>query len=196
MAIRFRYNVQYGDVSFRSGNFYEFGYKRFENDPEPMIIFMYHVQGIHPRTGHFHNYIQAINLSYIPKNTRHGFVRNWVDKHFNPRTQEAYRGIKFNYPADVPGNLKVAIRRYFIKGGYISNPHEIRYDAIDARLAGISGKDYFSRAVIQRARRLLERPKMGFKKKRRRPAPTPPRGKAKARRPAKVRRARPRKGRG
>lgn len=188
--IRFRYNVAVGNVVFKSGNFYEFEYNRFENDPKPMIVFMYLVQGIHPTSGHYHNYIQAVNLSYIPKKLRATWVKRWIDTHWNPRTQTAREGIRLDYYRDIDSYLHVAVRRYFIKGGNIIKPKDIPFDVIDAKLAGISGKDYYSRAVLKRAQRLLQRGKYSIsKKKRKRPAPTPP-GKAKARKPAK---SRPRK---
>ena len=57
-------------VWFKSGHFYSFNYTQYKNDPIPTVIMLNAVKGTHPNTGHIHNYIQAINLSYIPRNYR------------------------------------------------------------------------------------------------------------------------------
>lgn len=194
MAIRRIFNISYKGITLQSGNLYDFQkYLRFENDPSPTVIFLYVNRGMHPNTGHYHNYFTCVNLAYIPKKLRRSFIRRHINRFWNPRTQEAKRGMRVDYE-DIESYLKVALRRYLIN--YVVNPKDIPFSALDAVLIDLKRKDYWAKATYDRAKRLVQRPLYRVtKKKKKRPAPTPPKRKVKARKLAKGREGRQRRGR-
>ena len=88
MAITRKYKKKFKGVSLQSGHFYKFRYQAWENDPEPVVIFMYWLQGIHPRTGHQWRFIQCINFTYVSRTIRKRFVDEWktqLEKTNNPK---------------------------------------------------------------------------------------------------------------
>lgn len=103
-------DAQVNNVRFESGNVYRFNYKRFQNDPQPLVIFLNSFRGTHPNTGHPWLFIQAINLNYLPRKDRQMFIRDWenVHKRTNKRVKITWDIIKRWYPY-----LQFAIRRYF-----------------------------------------------------------------------------------
>ena len=60
------------------GNFYQFRYLNYENDPYPLIYYLNHRNAINFETGHFHKYIQGINFHYIPRQYRMQFAEKWL----------------------------------------------------------------------------------------------------------------------
>ena len=83
-------------AAWRSGHFYTFYYNAFRQDPNPVIILMYRLTGVHPRTGNTWNLLQAINLNYIPVNQRKIFVELWVE---NMRKTNGNVESDFAFPA-------------------------------------------------------------------------------------------------
>lgn len=130
--------VQEKTVWFRSGCFYKFIYlyknsdmsfnELGEHDPYPLILMINHVTGIHPNTQHFHNYIQAINMHYIPPYIRMTFLRTWLPlleaNHKNMRL--TWEQITSKWPI-----MSIAIRRYIVKKNLIQKPREIMPDKIE-----------------------------------------------------------------
>lgn len=158
MAIRRIYTVKYRGIIFEGGHFYTFKYLRWENDPEPLALFMYALRGVHPKTGHYWNLLQMFNLAYVPKKLRKNLVKEYVNMNINIRTYKPKTRLRIG-PGYFPSFLDVAYRRYLLKPpGLIQNPREISFEIIDAELAGIAKKDYFTRAQIQKAKRLMHRP--------------------------------------
>jgi hypothetical protein len=77
MSLKIYKSKKISGITFQEGHFYSFKYNAYENDPEPLIIFINAVLGIHPNTGHQHRYIQAINTNYLPRSDRKQFIDLW-----------------------------------------------------------------------------------------------------------------------
>lgn len=160
MALRRAYKKRFKGVNLKSGNFYTFKYQAWEHDPKPTIIFMYAIEGIHPRTGHQWRLIQAINFTYIPRQVRRRFLAAWkkeMERGLN--TRFTYQKLKRRWPY-----LKIATRRYFLKPTYyIKDLKEIPFDQIDRVVVSTWSKD-FSKKVVST---LLSKFKtaMNFRKK-------------------------------
>jgi hypothetical protein len=130
--------VQEKTVWFRSGCFYKFVYlyknsdhiyrEIGEHDPYPLIVMLNHISGTHPNTGNFHNYIQAINLHYIPPNIRLKFIRTW-----QPLLERNHKNIRLTWEKIVSSwpIMQIAIRRYIVKKNLILKPMEIMPDKIE-----------------------------------------------------------------
>lgn len=137
--------IRYGMVWFKSGSIYNFSYKRFQHDPEPTIIVIDAIRGTHPKTGHYHNYIQAINFNYIPRDKRKEFVREWIyrlelNKGNIPLTWEV---VKAKYPYMI-----LAFRRYLLDNGVIKYNKEIPIEDIENVVISTWIKDYSKQAMI------------------------------------------------
>jgi len=158
MAIRKIYNLNYKGVSLKSGHFYSFErYDRYENDPSPMILFMYALQGVHPNTGHFHSYIQAWNLSYIPKRLRKQTIQQFIKLAARLETGGYRQKIRVTHDW-FPAYLDVAVRRYLTRPpGLIKGVKEIPFEFIEQALADIEHKDYSKIAIMKKARQLVQR---------------------------------------
>ena len=144
MALRRIKNKRYKGTELKSGRFYRFKYKAYENDPRPSIIFMYWFSGTHPNTGREWRFFQAINFSYIPRKIRKRFIREWLEKvSRNPNQMFSYRMVKTRYPW-----LKIAVRRYFYSPStYINNLEEIPLDEVEDEIISTWRKD-FSRKIV------------------------------------------------
>ena len=163
--IRRLYTIQYGNTIFEGGHFYHFSYRKYENDPEPLFLFYYALRGIHPSTGHYWNFLQGVNLSYVPLKIRRSLVREYVTQNMNWRTYQPKTRIRIS-PKYFPSYLDIAIRRYLLNPpNLIVNPREISYEIIDAYLANIARRDYFTRANIQRAKLLMNKPIFRIKRR-------------------------------
>lgn len=131
--------VREGMVWFKSGHFYSFYYKKYENDPIPTIIVLNWVHGTHPNTGHIHNYLQALNLSYVPRNFRKKFVNMWLPQ------LEANRGnVRLTWQKVVQRwpFMRYAIRRYILKKQYIKYQREIPFDKVVDEVISTWTRDY------------------------------------------------------
>jgi hypothetical protein len=78
MSLNILYEVDHQGYTFRSGYLYKFRYQNWENDPEPLVFFLYGIKGTHPNTGHKWNLIQCLNLNYVERPIRAHFVELWL----------------------------------------------------------------------------------------------------------------------
>jgi len=140
MAIRVIKNWKSHGTNWRSGHFYTFRYNAYRQDPNPVIILMYKIEGIHPNTGHQHRYLQAINLSYIPRQQRKAFVSLWLsemDKN-KGNVEFTWDVVQFRFPY-----LDLAVRRYMTKPVYrIQNPQYIPPENVEDVVVSSWGKDF------------------------------------------------------
>lgn len=140
--------VHEGTVWFKSGHFYNFYYTNYANDPIPTVIMLNHISGTHENTGHKHNYIQCINLSYIPRTFRKKFVQVWLP------TLESNRGnIKLTWEIVVKRwpFMRMAIRRYILKRNYIKYAREIPPEKVMDEVVSTVTRDYSIAAMKQLA---------------------------------------------
>lgn len=131
--------VKEGMVWFRSGHFYNFYYKQYQNDPIPTVVMINYIHGTHPNTGHVHNYIQCINLSYIPRNYRKRFVNMWLP------TLEQNKGnarLTWNMVVNRWPFMKIAIRRYILKKNLIKYGREILPEKVVDEVISTWTRDY------------------------------------------------------
>ena len=133
MAIIVKTKKKFGGTTFTSGSFYSFKYKGWENDPEPMIIFINSISGIHENTGNQHRYIQGINLNYIQRDQRKKFIETYLkERERNVNLKFTWQKIGRSY-----SYIQWAIRRYFyMPKSYIKNLNEI--DTVDIMDIGCS----------------------------------------------------------
>lgn len=140
MSIRVIMRKNFHNVSWRSGHVYKFKYTAWSNDPEPVIILMYALDGIHPNTGHQHRYFQAINFTYIPRAQRKQFASVWVREweRTGGSFQFTWDRVKREFPY-----LQNAVRRYFFKPSYyIQNPIEIPLEDMEDVIVSTWSKDF------------------------------------------------------
>jgi hypothetical protein len=132
-------SVREGTVWFKSGHFYRFLYQNYENDPGPVIVMLNYIKGTHPTTGHYHNYIQAINFSYIPRQFRRLFVDQWgsVLKANNGNVLLTWKKVRSRFPY-----LQFALRRYFIGKGFIKFQHEVPEEDFDQVIISSFSRDF------------------------------------------------------
>ena len=135
-----------GSFRFKSGHIYKFKYNKYQNDPEPLIFLMYGVKGQHPKTGHTHNYLLAINLSYINRNNRKRFVREWVDTliRTNGNIPVTYKRVVEQFPFMV-----AAVRRYLLSRNDLFDIREIPLESIGEVVVGTMMKDYSKKAILE-----------------------------------------------
>jgi hypothetical protein len=140
MAITRKFKKRFKGVTVKSGHIYTFGYQAWENDPKPVVIMMYALDGTHPNTKHQWRFFQAINFTYIPRSMRRTFASEWT------RVLERNQGdVKFTwevvqrrYPY-----LKGAVRRYFFKPTYfIKDLKEIPFDMMEDVIVSTWSKDF------------------------------------------------------
>ena len=112
--LQYRKNFKFKNKTFTTGNVYYFKYKKYEQDPKPLIIFLHHVRGTNPNTGSFWNFIEAINLHYIPKRMREKLVEVFdKNKRVDLNKLFSFTPAKFAY------------RRYITAASYITYIKEI-----------------------------------------------------------------------
>jgi len=140
--------IQEGTVWFKSGRFYSFHYTKFQNDPIPTVIMINAVIGTHPTTGHYHNYIQAINLSYVSRNYRKKFVDDWLlhYKKYNGDVKLTWETVEKRYPF-----IKFALRRYLLKKHFLLYAREIKDNDIEREVISTWLRDYSMMAMKQLA---------------------------------------------
>lgn len=149
MALKMSFKHKHGKVTMLSGNFYKFKYQGFQHDPEPHIIFINKIEGIHPTTGHEHRYIQAINLSYIPRQDRKKFVDDWILNYSKSKNIKfTWQLIKKKYPY-----IQFGIRRYFWKPPYYMSKmeHLDTIDKINKAIVGNWAKDFSKKLKMKLA---------------------------------------------
>lgn len=140
--------VKVGMVWFRSGHFYNFFYNNFQNDPIPMIIMLNYVYGTHPNTGHKHQYIQGINLSYINRNERRKFVETWmkVFERNNGNVKLTWSMVVKRFPY-----LTIAVRRYLVVNNLMKYAKEIKLEDVESEVISTWTRDYSRMALKQLA---------------------------------------------
>ena len=146
MALTISYTFNKNGITWQSGHFYSFRYQAWANDPIPLIILFYRIQGIHPTTGHQWRLLQGINLNYLPRSHRRLFINQWVYYYNqnNGNVRFTYQDMLRKYPW-----LRFGIRRYMTKPDYyIKNPVEIDIDHIEEAVLSTYDKD-FSKKVAQ-----------------------------------------------
>ncbi|MCK5016110.1 MAG: hypothetical protein KAS32_03480 [Candidatus Peribacteraceae bacterium] len=166
MALNIQYTFGQSGITWKSGNFYTFRYQGWANDPKPMIILFYRIQGINPDTGHQWRLIQGINLNYIPRSHRRLFVNQW-QHHYevnNGNVRFTYDDMKRRYPW-----LQHGVRRYLTKPTYyIKSPIEIGFDDIEEAVISTYSKDYSRKVkqeLVDKYRRVQDRTKAANKKR-------------------------------
>lgn len=158
MAIRRILRKKFEGIEWNSGHFYEFKYQGWRNDKKPSIIFMYAFAGTHPNTGREWRFFQAINFSYVPRNVRKKFMKDYlkIRDRRKGNMKFVWRDVQTKYPG-----LKMAVRRYFYSPGYyIINPREVPFAEAEKFVVGTMLKD-FSKKTIRALRAKLR----GKKKK-------------------------------
>lgn len=145
MAIKTFDKVKQGPVWFKSGYVYSFQYANYMFDPEPTVIVVNSVKGVHPTTGHRHNFLQAINFTYIPRSQRRIFIRQWTKniKQYAGNVTLSWLDIKRMYPF-----MELAFRRYFLDKGYIKNVIEIPTEDMENVVVKSWEADYSKRAFM------------------------------------------------
>ena len=103
MAIRRNLRKRFKGVNVRSGHIYKFKYSPWENDPEPIVIMMYALEGINTRadgTKHQWRFFQAINFTYIPRSLRKKFAFEWQKEQTRSRGNAVFtwEKVKSKYP--------------------------------------------------------------------------------------------------
>lgn len=146
--IRILHEKKHSGVTFKAGHFYTFKYRAFQHDPQPLIIFISAAEGINPKTGNQHRYIQGINLNYIPLRDRKRFLkefRSTIDRTKNIKF--TWNIIKKRYPY-----IAYAVRRYFyMPRYYIYDLSKIPEEAVQGVVAGSAARDFSKQIQAQLA---------------------------------------------
>jgi hypothetical protein len=131
--------VRESTVWLKSGRFYAMYYTNFSNDPQPIFVMLNYIKGTHPNTGHIHNYIQAINLTYVPRGFRRLFVEQWgsILKNNNGNALLTWKMIVKKYPY-----LQLAIRRYFIGKGMMRYIREVKEEDYEQIVISSFSRDF------------------------------------------------------
>jgi hypothetical protein len=143
MALRISYTERKNNVTLKSAEFFRFKYQAYQNDPNPLILFLYSIKGIHPNTGHNWNLIQALNFSYVPRKDRIKFIQDWKLIHSKTKNIKlTWQAVKSRYPY-----LELSIRRYLLSPAYyIRQIEAIKEEDIEKEVIKSLPKDYFERA--------------------------------------------------
>ena len=141
------YTFNKNGIVWQSGHFYSFRYQAWQNDPIPLIILFYRIQGIHPNTGHQWRLLQGVNLNYIPRTHRRLFINQWTwyYKQHNGNIRFTYEDMQRRYPW-----LRYGVRRYMTKPDYyIKNPVEIDIDNIEEAVLSTYDKDFSKKVAME-----------------------------------------------
>jgi hypothetical protein len=132
-------------VPLKSGYLYKFYYKGFQHDPYPIILYLYAIKGVNPDTGNRHNYIQGINLNYIPRQVRRTFADAWIP------TLSRYNGsIRLTWEATIQKFpfLRLALRRYMLTPGVVTKLEELKIEKIYDEIVKSQLKDFSKQAFL------------------------------------------------
>jgi hypothetical protein len=145
MAISQKNNAKQGMVWFKSGRIYSFQYSAFQFDPEPTVLMINAIKGVHTKTGHRHSYLQGINFTYIPRAQRSIFVKHWksVLKRYNGNIILSWLDVKRKYPFMI-----LALRRYILDKGYITGLVEVPPEDMEVVVVKTFEADYSKRALM------------------------------------------------
>jgi len=111
----------------KSGQFYSFRYLRYQNDPDPTVLFLYYIRGVNPNTKNRWGHLQCINLNYLSPGQRIRFF-NTYKKSIRGKIARTlgrvdWKMINKRYP-----ELIFATRRYKIP--FIRNIHRIPIEEV------------------------------------------------------------------
>jgi hypothetical protein len=153
MALNIQWSWKKGGETIKSGEFCTFSYSAWQNDPEPVCIFINKITGIHENTGHQWRLIQGISLNYIPRRDRKRFVKDWYNyMSKNKSAKFTWQLVKRRYPY-----IQHAIRRFQIKPDYyISNFRKLEGEEIGQEVVRNWGKDFskfLKRKILQKIKR-------------------------------------------
>lgn len=145
MALQVKYSKRTHGVSLKSGQLYIFNYIPFEHDPIPTYLHMYVITGTHPNTGKSWNLMEGINMTYLPRQMRKQFAKEWVEQVSGSRNLRfTYEKMKARYPW-----MKIAIRRYLLSPKrYVSKIRQIPLENMEQVIVGSWSKDFSKRALI------------------------------------------------
>jgi hypothetical protein len=169
MTLRRLYKVKYDRTNWVSGHIYTFKYRPWENDPEPVVVFLNAITGTHPKTGNQWKLFQCINFTYIPKSKRRQFAQSWVKEfdRLNGNTRLTFQKVKRRYP-----DLTVATRRYIYKtAGYITKSKELPFEEWEKAVVSTFSKDFSKKVkvnLINKFRQVIGRRKRRKKPKKKR----------------------------
>lgn len=155
MAIRRIFKKKFKGVTVKSGHIYKFKYQAWENDPEPLVIMLYALEGTHPNTGHQWRLFQAINFTYINRGHRKQFAKVWM-KYLSQTNSPSLTWllVKNRYPY-----LMSAVRRYFYRPAYyIRDLQEIPFDRMEKEVISTFARDFSKKAktaLLNKFRRVL-----------------------------------------
>ena len=165
MALKISYNFRLNGVEWKSGHFYTFRYRAYNQDPTPLIILFYKITGVNPNTGHQWRLLQGINMNYIPRSHRRLFLMQWQNYYetSNGNIKYTYDMMKRQHPY-----LRFGIRRYMTKPTYyIQKPYEIPFDKVEEAVMSTFDKDYSNKIkqeLIQKYKDVLGNVKKHNKK--------------------------------
>jgi len=140
MALKIDNNFKLNGLVWRSGHFYTFRYRAWNQDPTPLICLFYRITGINASTNHQWRLLQGINMNYIPRSHRRLFLLQWQHNYetSNGDIKFTYEQMKRKYPY-----LRFGIRRYLTKPAYyIQHPYEIPADKVEEAVMSTFDKDY------------------------------------------------------
>ena len=138
--------MKHKGLLMKSGYIYSFRYNAWRNDPHPTAIMLYALKGMHPTSGHYWNFLQMINFTYIPRTMRRQFARDWLIymERFNGNTKLTWQMIIGRYPY-----LKHAVRRYFFKPVYrITKLQEIPFKDMESVIVSTWSKDFSKKVRV------------------------------------------------
>jgi hypothetical protein len=145
VALRKQYKINTLRVPLKSGYLYKFYYRNFQHDPQPTILYLYAIKGVNPETGHKHNYIQGINLNYIPRQVRRTFADTWIP------TLSKYDGsirLTWEHVINKFPFMRLALRRYLLQPGVITKLQELEIEKIYDEIVKSQIKDFSKQALL------------------------------------------------
>jgi len=153
MALKIDGKFKSHGVHWKSGHFYKFRYTNYFEDPEPLVVLLYRITGIHKNSGHQWNLIQCINMNYINRAIRKNFVINWkmTLERNNGNVLLTWNEVKAKFPGIVKSD---AIRRYQMKPRYmIKNIEYIPIDKIEETVISSWSKDFSKKLKLSLTRK-------------------------------------------
>lgn len=158
MALKIHMTKKIKGVTFKSGLPYSFSYSHWHHDPHPLVIFLYAFSGTHPSTGRQWRFMQAINVSYLPRRDRKRFVRVWKDELIrnNGKVEFTWPLVQNQFPY-----LEGAVRRYFYTPSYmINNVKAIPIEDMEQAIVSTWAKDFSKKLRMDLAQK-FQRPSKG-----------------------------------
>ena len=145
MALRAKFEQNYKGVLLKSGRIYSFSYDAFHHDPTPLIVFLYWMEGSHPRTGNQWRFFQAINLNYLNRSYRQKFIKDWVTSLYTTQNLKlTWQALIRRFP-----DMQFATRRYLYRpASYIKSLRAVELVHVEKEVVGSLYKDYSRQAKI------------------------------------------------